>query len=313
MSDEIKVAALYKFIGLEDYTAIQKPLQAVCDEAGIMGTLLLADEGTNGTIAGSHEGIDSVLNWINSHNSIGPVEAKFSYTDEQPFLRMKVRLKKEIVALGAGRVDPNEYVGTYVEPEEWNELIEREDIILIDTRNDYEVAIGTFKNAIDPKTTTFREFPEYVENLKNDYPEGEKPKVAMFCTGGIRCEKASNFMMREGFDEVYHLKGGILKYLENIPKAESLWDGDCFVFDNRVSVRHGLEVGDYDMCHACRMPITQEDKSSEHFRAGISCPHCVGTRSEEDIKRFEERQKQMELAKQRGEAHIGSAARKESA
>ncbi len=307
------VAALYKFVSLPTFSELQIPLQQVCDEAGVMGTLLLADEGINGTIAGTQGGIDKVLGWISAHPLIGEVEAKFSYADEQPFLRMKVRLKKEIVALGAGRVDPNEQVGTYIEPEDWNDLIAQDDIILIDTRNDYEVAIGTFENALDPKTTTFREFPAYVEKLKQKLPEGQKPKVAMFCTGGIRCEKASSYMLREGFDEVYHLKGGILKYLEKVPEAETKWQGDCFVFDNRVSVKHGLEVGDYDMCHACRMPISADDKHSEHYRPGVSCPHCIGTRSNEDIARFEERQKQMELARQRGEAHIGAAARREKA
>ncbi|MCI5045921.1 MAG: rhodanese-related sulfurtransferase [Aquisalinus sp.] len=307
------VAALYKFVSLPTFSDLQIPLQQVCDEAEVMGTLLLADEGINGTIAGTENGIDKVLSWISAHPLIGEVEAKFSYADEQPFLRMKVRLKKEIVALGAGRVDPNEQVGTYIEPEDWNDLIAQDDIILIDTRNDYEVAIGTFENALDPKTTTFREFPAYVEKLKHKLPDGQKPKVAMFCTGGIRCEKASSYMLREGFDEVYHLKGGILKYLEKVPEAETKWQGDCFVFDNRVSVRHGLEVGDYDMCHACRMPISAEDKNSEHYRPGVSCPHCIGTRSNEDIARFEERQKQIELARQRGEAHIGAAARREKA
>ncbi|MCI5045493.1 MAG: rhodanese-related sulfurtransferase [Aquisalinus sp.] len=307
------VAALYKFISLPTFADIQAPLQRICEEAQVMGTLLLADEGINGTIAGTQDGIDKVLGWISTHPLIGEVEAKFSYTDEQPFLRMKVRLKKEIVALGAGRVDPNEQVGTYIEPEDWNDLITQDDLILIDTRNDYEVAIGTFENALDPKTTTFREFPAYVEKLKQELPDGQKPKVAMFCTGGIRCEKASSYMLREGFDEVYHLKGGILKYLEKIPEAETKWQGNCFVFDNRVSVKHGLEVGDYDMCHACRMPISANDKHSEHYRPGVSCPHCIGTRSNEDIARFEERQKQMELARQRGEAHIGAAARREKA
>jgi UPF0176 protein len=307
------VAALYKFVSLPDFPALQKPLQRVCEENDVFGTILLAEEGINGTIAGPNDGIKNVLHWINARNETGEVEYKLSYAEEQPFLRMKVRLKKEIVTLGAEGVDPNKVVGTYVDPKDWNALIEQEDVILIDTRNDYEVAIGTFEGAIDPKTKTFREFPKYVEQLKKDLPEGKKPKVAMFCTGGIRCEKASSFMLQEGFDEVFHLKGGILKYLENIPRAESKWQGECFVFDNRVSVKHGLEEGAYDMCHACRMPISEEEKKSEHYRPGISCPHCIGSRTSEELARFEERQKQVELAKQRGEQHIGSAARTEHA
>ncbi len=313
MSVAFTVAALYKFVPLPDFKEIQGSLQAACDDAGVMGTILLASEGINGTIAGPQAKIDAVLAWISNHESIGPIEAKFSLAHDQPFLRMKVRLKKEIVTLGAGRVDPNEQVGTYVDPQDWNELIDQDDIILIDTRNDYEVAIGTFQNAQNPKTTSFREFPDFIEKLKKDLPEDKKPRVAMFCTGGIRCEKASSFMLREGFDEVFHLKGGILKYLEKVPEAETKWQGDCFVFDNRVSVRHGLEVGDYDLCHACRMPISVKDKKSEDYRPGVSCPHCIGTRSMEDIARFEERQKQMELAKARGEQHIGAAAHKDKA
>lgn len=299
------VAALYKFISLPYFQALQTPLQEVCTKAEAFGTLLLAQEGINGTIAAPQAGIDMILNWINQHPDIGAVDAKFSYTEEQPFLRMKVRLKKEIVTLGAGTVDPNEQVGTYVEPEHWNELIMQNDVIVIDTRNDYEVAIGTFSRAENPHTTSFREFPDYVEKLKKSLPTGHKPKIAMFCTGGIRCEKASSFMLREGFDEVFHLKGGILKYLEKIPQANSKWQGECFVFDNRVSVTHGLEVGHYDMCHACRMPINEAEKASPDYRPGISCPHCIGTRTPEELARFEERQRQVELAKTRGEQHIG--------
>ena len=303
------VAALYKFVSLPDFPALQKPLQEVCDAHGIFGTILLADEGINGTIAGPDDGIRAVLGWISAQAGIGEVEAKFSYAEEQPFLRMKVRLKKEIVTLGAGRVDPNEQVGTYVAPEDWNDLIAQEDVILIDTRNDYEVAIGTFEGAEDPKTTSFREFPAYVEALKETLPDGAKPRVAMFCTGGIRCEKASSYMLKEGFDEVYHLKGGILKYLEQVPEASSKWQGECFVFDNRVSVTHGLEVGQYDMCHACRMPISATEKQSPDYRPGVSCPHCIGTRTPEELARFEERQKQVQLARERGEQHIGQKTR----
>lgn len=302
------IAALYKFVSLPHYRDLQAPLLAACEEAGACGTLLLAEEGINGTIAASHNGIGQIIGWLRDRPEFSGLEVKYSSAGEQPFLRMKVRLKKEIVTLGAGKVDPNETVGTYIEPEEWNELIRQEDVILIDTRNDYEVAIGTFDGAIDPKTTTFREFPAYVEALKKDLPDGKKPRIAMFCTGGIRCEKASSFMLREGFDEVYHLKGGILKYLERVDPEESLWHGECFVFDNRVSVCHGLEEGSYDMCHACRMPISDADKKSKDYRPGVSCPHCIGQRTKEDIARFEERQRQVDLAKRRGEQHIGKKA-----
>ena len=299
------VAALYKFISLPDFPALQKPLQEFCENHDVFGTILLAKEGINGTIAGPDEGIHAVLNWINTRNETGEVEAKFSYAQEQPFLRMKVRLKREIVTLGVEGVDPNAQVGTYVDPQGWNDLIAQEDVILIDTRNDYEVAIGTFDGALDPKTKSFREFPDYVAALKKELPDGKKPKIAMFCTGGIRCEKASSFMLKEGFEEVFHLKGGILKYLENIAEAQSKWHGECFVFDNRVSVKHGLDQGQYDMCHACRMPISETEKQSDDYRPGVSCPHCIGTRTAEELARFEERQKQVELAKQRGTQHIG--------
>lgn len=299
------VAALYKFVSLPNFEELQKPLQDVCEAAGVCGTLLLADEGINGTIAASQAGIDQVIGWLRDREDFVDLDVKYSHATEQPFLRMKVRLKKEIVTLGAGRVDPNEQVGTYVQPEDWNDLILRNDVIVIDTRNDYEVAIGTFRGAKDPKTTTFREFPAYVEKLKSSLPEGERPKVAMFCTGGIRCEKASSYMLREGFDEVYHLKGGILKYLETVPEDRSLWQGECFVFDNRVSVAHGLEEGHYEMCHACRMPISQTDMQSSDYRPGVSCPHCIGQRTPEELARFEERQRQVDLAKKRGEQHIG--------
>jgi len=297
------VAALYKFVSLPDHEGLRAPLLAACEEAGACGTLLLAREGINGTIAAQGDGIEKVLDWLRRDERFTDIEVKYSHAEEQPFYRMKVRLKKEIVTLGAGDVDPNEQVGTYVEPGDWNALIMDPDVLIIDTRNDYEVAIGTFEGADNPHTTSFREFPAYVEKLK---AEGKKPKVAMFCTGGIRCEKASSLMLREGFDEVYHLKGGILKYLETVPVDESLWRGECFVFDNRVSVRHGLEIGDYDLCHACRMPISAADKASEHYRPGLSCPHCIGERSDEELARFAERQKQVQLARQRGETHIGS-------
>ncbi|MCO5133473.1 MAG: rhodanese-related sulfurtransferase [Phyllobacteriaceae bacterium] len=304
MTERFLVAALYQFVRLDDYQARREPLLEVCRNNDVMGTLLLAREGINGTIAGPEEGVRAVLSWLRSDPKLAGLEHKESWAEGgNPFYRMKVRLKKEIVTMGVAGIDPNDVVGTYVEPEDWNDLISDPDVVLIDTRNDYEVDIGTFKGAVNPKTVTFREFPQWVreqERLHN------KPKIAMFCTGGIRCEKASSFMKQEGFDEVYHLKGGILKYLETVPEAESLWEGECFVFDNRVSVGHGLKPGPYDLCHACRHPISDEDKRSEHYVNGVSCPHCFGKMSVEQKQRFAERQRQVDLAKQRGEGHIAA-------
>ncbi len=298
------VTALYKFVRLDDYKELQQPLLEVCKSNEVMGTLLLAREGINGTIAGPEVGIWKVLNWLKSDPRFVDLGHKESWAEgENPFYRMKVRLKKEIVTMGIPAVDPNEVVGTYVEPADWNDIISDPEVVLIDTRNDYEVDIGTFKGAIDPRTVTFREFPAWVreqERLHN------KPKIAMFCTGGIRCEKASSFMKQEGFEEVYHLKGGILKYLETVPEDESLWEGECFVFDNRVSVGHGLKQGPYDLCHACRHPISEEDKRSDQYAEGISCPHCHDMMSDEQRRRFAERQKQIALAKERGFDHIAA-------
>jgi len=264
------VAALYKFAKLNDYKEIQPKLLAFCIAQNIKGTLLLAEEGINGTVAGSRTEIDALIEYLKKDPRLKDIEHKESYANEMPFYRMKVRIKKEIVTLGVDGIDPNYKVGTYVKPQDWNALISDPDVILIDTRNDYEYDIGTFKGAIDPKTTTFREFPEYVS--KNLDAKQHK-KIAMFCTGGIRCEKASSFMIEQGFEEVYHLQGGILKYLEEVPKEESLWEGECFVFDQRVSVKHGLEIGDYDQCHACRHPLSPAEMQSEQYVAGISCPH----------------------------------------
>lgn len=301
MSDYL-VAALYKFVRLEDYTTLQEPLLAECKKHDVMGTILLAREGINGTIAGPAAGVSKVLSFIRNDPRIHDLEHKESWAkEENPFNRMKVRLKKEIVTMGVPEVDPNQVVGTYVEPEDWNELISDPDVVLIDTRNDYEVSIGTFKGAIDPKTVNFREFPQWVRDHQGLH---NKPKIAMFCTGGIRCEKASSFMKQEGFEDVYHLKGGILKYLETVPEAESNWEGECFVFDNRVSVGHGLKQGPYDLCHACRHPISQEDMASVYYRQGVSCPHCYDKMSPDKRERFAQRQKQVELANARGHRHI---------
>ena len=299
-------AALYKFVSLPNYTALQTNIHAACEAHQIKGTILLAAEGINGTIAGLPENIHKVLHFLRTNaafeGKFANLEHKESYADEHPFYRMKVKLKKEIVTMGVPSINPNNTVGTYVKPEDWNALISDPDVILLDTRNDYEVHIGTFKGAIDPKTTTFREFPEFVaQNLDKT----KHKKVAMFCTGGIRCEKASSYMLEQGFDEVYHLQGGILKYLETVPEEKSLWQGECFVFDQRVAVKHGLEVGEFDQCYACRMPLSPAELKSPQYTAGISCPHCYDSLTEEKKKSLTERQKQVILAKNRGKTHIG--------
>jgi len=296
------VAALYHFTRLADYEQLKAPLQDMCDLLEVKGTLLLAYEGINGTVAGTDKAIAALLDFLRSDPRLTQLEHKESRAEDMPFYRMKVRLKREIVTMGVDGVDPNEVVGTYVDPKDWNALITDPDVVLIDTRNDYEVEIGTFKGALNPDTQTFREFPQWVEDNRKNL---KKPKVAMFCTGGIRCEKASSFMKQNGFDDVYHLKGGILKYLETQPKEESLWEGDCFVFDQRVAVKHGLEESDYDQCYACRYPITEADKQSPLYVKGVACHRCHDKMSEEQRSRFAERQKQIALAKERGEIHIG--------
>ncbi len=297
------IAALYKFTALPDYEALREPLLAHCQQAGIKGTLLLASEGVNGTIAGSREGIDSVLAYLKQDDRLKDLSHKESFDDEMPFYRMKVKLKKEIVTMGVEGIDPRQVVGTYVSPKDWNQLIADPDVVVVDTRNDYEFELGTFKGALNPNTKTFREFPQYVaDNLD---PAKHK-KVAMFCTGGIRCEKSTAYMKEQGFEEVYHLHGGILQYLEDVPSEESLWQGECFVFDNRVSVDHGLNPGTYELCHGCREPITQADKASDLYIEGVACPRCHDRQTPEQRARFLERQKQMELARQRQELHIGA-------
>ncbi|MEM8561771.1 MAG: rhodanese-related sulfurtransferase [Pseudomonadota bacterium] len=301
MSDYV-VAALYKFVDLEDYREMRVPLLDVCTSAGVKGTILLAAEGVNGTIAGSRSGIDATLDYLRSDQRLADLEHKECRDDHLPFHRMKVKLKKEIVTMGVPGINPNRLVGTYVAPKDWNALVSDPDVLLIDTRNDYEHSIGSFRGAIDPQTTNFREFPDYVREHLN--PKTHK-KVAMFCTGGIRCEKASAFMLREGFTEVYHLQGGILKYLEEVPEQDSTWEGECFVFDNRVAVDHQLAKGQYDQCYGCRHPITEQDKQSPRFQQGVSCPRCFDSLTESQLSRFRERQKQMELAKSRGAKHLG--------
>ncbi len=296
------VAALYHFAKFGRFAEFRPQLEAVCEEAGLKGTLLLASEGINGTVAGSREGIDRLIAFLHAQPEFAGLEYKESYAEKEPFLRMKVRLKKEIVTMGVPGTDPTRIVGTYVDPADWNDLIADPGTIVVDTRNDYEYAIGTFDKAVNPETTSFREFPDWVRRHDNEL---KGKKVAMFCTGGIRCEKATAFVKTLGFDEVYHLKGGILKYLEDVPEDESLWHGDCFVFDERVAVGHGLKPGDYTLCRACRHPLTREETRSDKYVEGISCPHCHDKRTEEDRARFAERQRQIALAKKRGEKHIG--------
>ncbi|MGR5193491.1 rhodanese-related sulfurtransferase [Vibrio rotiferianus] len=302
------VCALYKFVELENYQELREPLLALMDTHGVHGTLLLASEGINGTVAATREGIEALLTWLNAEPRLTDIVYKESYSDTQPFNRTKVKLKKEIVTLGVEGIDPRHVVGTYVKPQDWNDLIADPEVFVVDTRNDYEIEIGTFKHAVNPNTDTFREFPNYVK--QNMVPEKHK-KVAMFCTGGIRCEKSTAYMKEQGFDEVYHLEGGILKYLEEVPEEESLWEGDCYVFDGRVAVNHQLEKADYDLCNACRLPITEEDKQSELFEQGVSCPKCFGKHSEEQIARFQEREKQVVLAAAHGVQHVGSESAKQ--
>jgi UPF0176 protein len=301
---DIVVAALYKFVTLEDFHELREPLLDACIASGARGTILLAHEGINGTIAGTREAIDQVLAYLRSDPRLADLEHKESFDDHLPFYRMKVKLKREIVTMGIEGIDPNSRVGTYVAPGDWNDLVNDPEVLLIDTRNDYEYGIGTFRGAIDPHTQSFRDFPAYVRSHLD--PEKHK-KVAMFCTGGIRCEKASAFMLEEGFAEVYHLQGGILKYLEEVPPQDSTWEGECFVFDNRVAVDHKLQKGQYDQCYGCRHPITEQDKLSDKYQKGICCPLCYDRLTDDQRARFSERQKQIELAALRGEGHIGAA------
>jgi UPF0176 protein len=303
------VTTFYKFVHLEDLPDLKTHLEKRGGELGVIGTILLASEGINSTIAAPLENLDTFMEELRSMDPFTDLTEKRSQAKAAPFLRYKVRLKKEIVTMGIPEVDPLKEVGTYVEAKEWNDLIEDPETILIDTRNDYEVAIGKFKGAIDPKTPTFRDFPEWARTHLEKKPD---QKIAMYCTGGIRCEKATSLLKHMGYDHVYHLKGGILKYLETVPADESTWEGSCFVFDQRVGLEHGLEKSAYDLCHGCRNPITQHDRDDPRFEEGVSCPHCADTLSEEKKARLRERQKQIELARKRGQCHIGSKAGKES-
>ncbi len=300
MSDYL-VAAFYKFTKIEDPAKLQASIEDCCLENDVRGIVLLASEGINSTIAGSPEGVRNVLQFLRDDARFSELTWKESNASQAPFRKLRVRLKKEIVTMGVDGINPDRLVGTYVKPEKWNELISDPNVIVIDTRNDYEVEIGTFKDAINPDITSFGELPKWVEeNIDIE----EQPRVAMFCTGGIRCEKSTALLKEAGVHEVYHLEGGILKYLEKMEEELSLWDGQCFVFDERVSVGHGLEVGEYELCRACRFPICDKDKSSPRYREGISCPRCHDQTSDEQKGRFAERQKQIDLARQRGTQHL---------
>jgi UPF0176 protein len=301
----ITVAALYQFAPFDDPGALQAPLHDLCKDRGIKGTILIAREGINGTIAGTGDGIDQILAQIKMLPGCKALEVKFSHAETMPFLRMKVRIKKEIVTLGVPGIDPARDVGRYVEAENWNALISDPDVIVIDTRNDYEVGIGTFKGAINPNTKSFSEFPNWFAANRDLLPANAR--VAMFCTGGIRCEKSTAFLRAQGISDVAHLQGGILKYLENVPREESLWEGECFVFDDRVSVDHGLEIGTLSLCRGCRTPISDEDRLSDLFIDGVQCPACAATRTDAQRRRYAERQKQMDLAEKRGKGHLGEA------
>jgi UPF0176 protein len=300
----ILVAALYQFKSFPNYKEEQSRILDICHKNNIQGSLLIGLEGINGTISGDRQGLDMIKDYLVNTLGFDDLEYKESAAPSHPFHRMKVKLKKEIVTLGVEGVDPNAKKGTYLNPKEWNELISDPNTVLIDTRNDYEYRIGTFKNAIDPNIKKFTDFPKYVEEHKSEW---EGKKVAMFCTGGIRCEKSTAHAKMLGIDNVFHLKGGILKYLEEIPKEENLWEGDCYVFDHRVAVGHGLSLADYTSCGACREPLSKEDRESDHYNLGVSCPHCYGKRTEKQMKAARDRQFQIDLANKRGSQHIGKS------
>ena len=303
---QCKIAAFYHFVKIEDPGLLQQSLLARLEADGIKGTILVAGEGVNGTIAGTVDAVDSFLAWLAQDSRFAGLRHKASWAGSQPFHRTRVKLKREIVTLGVTDLDPAKTPGTYVHPRDWNQLISDPDLLLIDTRNDYEVEIGTFEGAVNPRTSTFREFPDFVARSLDP---SKHRKVAMFCTGGIRCEKSTAYLKSRGFDEVYHLEGGILNYLETVPQSESLWRGECFVFDERVTVDHDLAPGRYDQCHACRRPISEEDKQLDSYQPGVSCRHCIDSTTESQRQAFQERERQVQLAAERGESHLGGDAR----
>ena len=300
-----KVAALYKFHSIENPLSVQQMLKSDLDDNLVTGTILIGKEGLNGTISASIKDMKNAISIIKSIKGFDDINIKYSKSKIKPFIRLKVKTKEEIVTIGDKKLDPSINSGIYVEPKDWNSLIAKGDVLLIDTRNNYEYSIGTFKNSINPRTNNFREFPNWVKNQKFSNKDKKTKKVAMFCTGGIRCEKATSYMKKEGFKNVFHLKGGVLKYFEDISTDQSKWIGECFVFDNRVSLDHNLDEGSYDMCHGCRMPITKQDKESKYFIKGVSCPACFASKTDEQKSRYMSRQKQIDLAKSRNESHIG--------
>lgn len=306
------VAALYKFTPFPDYEKWQDIIREKCNELDVCGSLLIASEGINGTIAGSETSVPAILDWLQAIPGIGEIEVKYSFALRKPFRRMKVRPKEEIVRMGVPGIDPNRTVGTYVDPKDWNKLISDPDTLVIDTRNDFEYAIGTFQGAVDPETTTFREFPKWADEHVGAPGTRNAKKIAMFCTGGIRCEKATAYLKEQGHEEVYHLKGGILKYLEVVPEAESLWKGECFVFDERVALKHGLEIGEHTSCHACGRGIDARGRLSPNYVEGVSCDWCINEYTEDDRERFRQRQAQIKLDAERGVVHMGPQAQPEA-
>ena len=300
-----KIIALYQFCEITNPKKLQIILKKELKNLQILGTIIIGHEGINGTVSGSETNINKALKFLKSDSRFSDLDIKYSFSNKAPFLRLKVKIKKEIVTMGIDDIKPTTQAGKYVSYDQWNSLLNDEDTVLIDTRNDYEYSIGTFKNSINPKTSNFKEFPNWVKKQKFTEEVKKSKNIAMFCTGGIRCEKASSYMKNEGFKNVYHLKGGILKYLENIDIKNSLWQGECFVFDDRVSVKHDLSQGDYDLCHGCRMPITEQEKLSNNYVKGVSCSHCVTVKSSEQVQRYKSRQKQINLAKAKNKSHLG--------
>ena len=300
-----KIVALYKFCKITDLTHFQKVIKAELSALHILGTIIIGKEGINGTISGTESSLSKALSFLQSNNIFQNLDLKESMSAKKPFLRLKVKIKEEIVSMGLKKIDPTTQAGKYIDPEEWNSLINDKNTILIDTRNNYECLIGSFKNAINPKTNNFKEFPDWVDKQNFNEADKKSKKFAMFCTGGIRCEKASSYMKNQGFKNVFHLKGGILKYLENIDINDSKWNGECFVFDDRVSVKHDLSEGKYDLCHGCRTPITEQDKLSSNYVKGVSCHHCINEKTTDQVNRYKSRLKQINLAKTKNEHHLG--------
>ena len=300
-----KIVALYKFCKISKPSYFQKVIKAELSALHILGTIIIGKEGINGTISGTESSLSKALSFLQSNNIFQNLDLKESMSAKKPFLRLKVKIKEEIVSMGLKKIDPTTQAGKYIDPEEWNNLINDKNTILIDTRNNYECLIGSFKNAINPKTNNFKEFPDWVDRQNFNEADKKLKKFAMFCTGGIRCEKASSYMKNQGFKNVFHLKGGILKYLENIDINDSRWKGECFVFDDRVSVKHDLSEGAYDLCHGCRTPITEQDKLSSNYVKGVSCHHCINEKTTDQVNRYKSRLKQINLAKTKNEHHLG--------